>query len=585
MALYKEPCLFYGIKWIKGEFMASSPSNKPKVKNVRTQPLDSNVQFLCWSYPKYTPGNTPLAPDALCQHPNITVIANAQLGNINAISSPSYFNGYDNYTITGEQNWYCKEAATSVGKRWADSFEMQGLTYDPKNKKNRFGENGSRFAGGIFAQDWGCHVSPSVIQNYIMKNPDDLLWYTDPATNGKIGIPAGWHKNACKKLSTITQLQKLEDKATLSLGDFIMWAAFTMKQECDARNLCYPKYLAWDYEGGAGVYFAADSNNNSGSIIGFDGVKSKNPAFSVSNAFDLIMQDPRFKTEVVYDEWDGRRWVGKTLHDAYTECGYGAENKGYTAGTKEKPIYWFQDINRDFVRKMESYYHRINDHAMHSVLYAPMKKIFRNIICGNYNFRHELSSAITNQSYETRNLFARVPFKDFALKKYLRADYQSPVCYSVDMAKGKYTADTFQPADVIEKAAPNGFYYYNAHALGKTPQEIYRNCMVQYVRACTAVCKERVTGNPINVIPWIEPPHEKTGGDLGITVYEATEDDILFILKEHWKLGVRTWLVFNALANYDLWSRNTTNPGDDPSVRVKKFIKVVDDFVAWTKTQ
>ena len=563
--------------------MASSPSNQPKITNKRTQSLDGSIQFCLWSHPKFEGGNKPLNTTELTNHPNVTTVANACMGNINANSGPSYFSGYSTYSLNNSTNFYCKEYATDIGKRWADQFELNGLFYDPNDKTKQFGENGTRYGGSIFAQNWGSHISNCSVKNMLMAHHDDLLWHKDPATGGQIGIPAGWHKNSCQKIGDLAQLEKLANDVTLSLADFILWAAHTMKKECDARNLCYPKLLAWDWEGHVGLYYSADSNNNQGALIGAEGVRSTNPAFTISNAFDLVMQDARFTTEVVYEEWDGKQWIGKTLYDAYTEAGYNkTTNKGYTAGDATKKVYWFQGINCEFFRSMEPYYQRINDHALSKALYEPMKQVFPDIITGNYNVYHGLSKAAKNQHFEVRNIWARTPKNNWPVKKYLKADYQCPVCYSVDMSQYKYTANTYQDANVIDAAAPGTFYYWNAHCLGKTPQEIYNNCMTQYVRNCTAVDATNQTGNPTMCIPWIEPPRERVGGHEGVTVHDASYSDILTVLKNHYNLGVRRWLVFNPFMTQDFHTINGS-PNPTPQERTKEFTQLVNEFVAWTK--
>jgi len=561
--------------------MASSPSNLPKIVNQRTQPLDANIQFCLWSHPKFEGGNKPLSLTELTNHPNVTTVANAPMGNLNANSGPCYFNGYNSYSIP-TNNFYCKEYATDVGKRWADQFELNGLHYDPNDKTKQFGENGTRYAGSIFAQNWGSHIGHSSVHSMLMAHKDDLLWYKDAATGGQIGIPAGWHKNSCEKIGDISQLEKLANDVTLALGDFILWAAHSMKKECDARNLCYPKMLAWDWEGHVGLYYSADSNNNQGALIGAEGVRSNNPSFVINNAFDLVMQDPRFTSEVVYEDWDGKQWIGKTLYDAFTEAGYTRKNKGYTAGDSTKKVYWFQDINREFHRAMEPYYQRINDHALNKALYEPMKQVFPDIVTGNYNVYHGISKSAKNQHFEVRNIWARTPKNDWPVKKYLRADYQCPVCYSVDMSQYKYTANTHQEASVIDAASVGQFYHWNAHCLGKTPQEIYNNCMIQYVRNCTASSATSDTGNATMCIPWIEPPHEKVGGSEGVTVHDASYNDILTVLKGHYKLGVRRWLVFNPFMTQDFHSMSGS-PSPTPEQRVKEFTQLVNEFVEWTK--
>lgn len=564
--------------------MASSPSNQPKIVNIRKSCLDADIQFYLWNHPKYESGNKPLTTSEITRHPNVTAVGNAPVGNLNSNQGPCYFSGYNSYSLTNSNNFYCKEYATDIGKRWADQFELNGLFYDPNDASRQFGENGTRYGGSIFAQNWGSHIGHSSVKSYLMAHDDDLLWYIDATTGGKIGIPAGWHKNSCKKIGNIADLEKLTNDATLSLADFILWAAHTMKKECDARNLCYPKLLAWDWEGHVGLYYSADSNHSQGALIGAEGVRSGNPAFTISNAFDLVMNDPRFATEVVYEDWDGKQWIGKTLYDAYTEAGFHkTKNKGYTAGDATKKIYWFQDINREFFRAMEPYYQRINDHALNLALYEPMKQVFPDIITGNYNVYHGINKSAKNQHFEVRNIWARTPQKDWQNKKYLHADYQCPVCYSVDTSQYKYTATTYQDASVIDAAAVSHIYYWNAHCLGKTTQEIYNNCMIQYVRNCTATATGE-TGNVTMCIPWIEPPHEKVGGSEGVKVHDASYDDILTVLKGQYKLGVRRWLVFNPNFTQDFYSMDTSS-GITPQARVEEFTKLVNEFVAWTKQQ
>jgi hypothetical protein len=152
------------------------------------------------------------------------------------------------------------------------------------------------------------------------------------------------------------------------------------------------------------------------------------------------------------------------------------------------------------------------------------------------------------------------------------------------MSAGKYTDKTFQEAKVIDNAPVGSLYYWNAHCLGKTNQDIYINCMIQYVRNCTAANEVSNIGNPTSCIPWIEPPREKVGGSEGITVHDASYADILTVLKGQYNLGVRRWLVFNPSFAQDYFVNNgITN--DNSKSRVDEFTKLVNEFVAWTKQQ
>jgi hypothetical protein len=559
--------------------MGKSPSNQPKVRNIRAQPISSDVHFILWNYPKYDAGNQPLDTTDLCQNPNITFLANSPIYNINSNGGPSGWTGYDTYTLSVVDGFYTKEHAENVAARWADWFELQGLIYDPNNPSQQFGEDGTRYAGGIYAQDWGSYKNGEDPKQFLFGHPDDLLWYTDEKL-GTVGVPIGWHSNSCKPLNTVTYLNSLPITTTLSLGNFILWACHSLKKECDARNLCYPKYLNWDFEGNAGLYFAADSNGFVGSLVGHNGVRLGSGY--VSNIFDFALEDPRFDTEVVYEEFDGLKWNGKTLFDAYTECGYDKyKNKGYTSGTSPNFVYWFQGINRDFFKNLTPYFQRINDHALHLALYQPAKIIFPDIICGNYNIHHGTSSKLTNQHFDSRNMWYRTPAKNYANKKYLRADFQSPVCYSPDLSQNRFHPSKYQSTNVIESSAPSGFYFYNAHDLGQTQQEIYNNFVIRQVTYATASFNSP-TGNPIPCIPWIETPTQKTAGDApGWTVYSATVQDINDMLEAHYGLGVRVWQVFNPSFSIDFYNNAPHIGGLNPEERADEFNNLIINFAIW----
>jgi hypothetical protein len=153
-------------------------------------------------------------------------------------------------------------------------------------------------------------------------------------------------------------------------------------------------------------------------LIGAEAVKSIKPEFTLDNPFDYVMQDPRFKTEIVYEDWDGKKWVGKTLFDAYTEAGFDSvKNKGYLATDGKNKVYWFQKQNAEFFRAMEPYFQKINDHALFQSLYTPIKKIFPDIITGNYNIYHGINKNAKNQHFEVRNLWSAYAYERLGSKK------------------------------------------------------------------------------------------------------------------------------------------------------------------------
>ena len=89
--------------------------------------------------------------------------------------------------------------------------------------------------------------------------------------------------------------------------------------------------------------------------------------------------------------------------------------------------------------------------------------------------------------------------------------------------------------------------YYTKHSFGDgvagpdARRKIYRDINVQRVRACAA------NKNPIPTVPYVEPPFANSAlGDFGAAnVHNPDESDILYILQQHYLMGVRQWFLFN----------------------------------------
>lgn len=530
----------------------------------RPAPLDETIQFSMFFRTK---PDSPLMVD-----PWVTTQARVRLDVPNMDRPDSTYapydqpGGHDTYVYKG--NPYAKGNAINVGKRLADWQEYQGLV-------NGMGENRTRnpgkvrrgFGGTIFIQNWGTlqHSGKG-----LMKNPCDAVAY-----NGKT-FYAGFHSKASVRL-TPDQLNAAALTESLSIGDFIKVALVTLRAECDARGLCYPTHLAWDWEDAIGP----------DGLIGFNNtVTDPNDPKRILSGWQVVQQDPRYKTEIVYDDHVNGRWVGKTLHDAFVEAG-SPESVVYDKATGTKPVYWFQDVNREFMKKMTPYFMRIIDRALHTTLYRVAREVFANIQGGNYSSKFPMSAKYENHFPEVQNPFLRLPSDESKFvvsmvppKRYLRAHYQCPVCYSPNMAPNRFSPENYAPASQVADRnylanMPSIQPYYAKHSFGdglngeNTRRTIYRDINVQRVKACLA------EGNPIGVIPYIEPPFENAaGGDFGAAnVYNPDESDILYILQEHYKLGVRRWHLFNT--GFFLQS------DDIITDRIQRFQNVLTEFRRW----
>jgi len=472
----------------------------PETIYTRSQSLDSKVQVILST----KPGNE---NHPLITHPNVTILSKVRVDSINADKPP----GFDIYDINSV--YYAIDNAASLGQRWADWFQYQGLT---KGKGQSFG---GLYGGAVYAPNFGTTVN-GVSPKSIMFNPLDQA----------SGYSVGFHANS------ILRNQGTLGDGSLTLGDFMKQAFLSMKQTCDNRNLCYPMYIMSSW----------DQKINASGMIG-----------SPSSApFIAAQSSSKFGTEIVYEEWNGSNWIGKTMADAFSEAGSPPSNSS---------ISWFQGINRQWCCLMQNYYRRINDHALNKVLYEPAKEVFPNIICGNYGIVNPISNEQINQYWDIQENWWRTPFTPYSQNRYLRADYQSPICYSPDMTSGASLRLRYNPASNVDYPAPT----FSGHIFGPTKIEVYRNYITQITRSCVS------SSNPLDCIPWIEAPYEGTGNGI-YEIHVADEEDILYIMQQQYLLGVRTWNVLN------------TSHGDSGTLgktRCDIFLNTLNAFLSWVKTQ
>lgn len=527
---------------------------------VRATPVATDVNF--YMFCKSKDGNHPVMV-----HPNVTTQSRVRIDAVNWDKPDSTYPNYDQpgdiNTYLYRNKWYTKGNAINIGKRMADWQEYQGLTRDKGKMFPNFGDTSNRraYAGSIFVQNWG---TGNYSGKALLKDPRDAFVYD--GTNHNVGF----HANATRK-STTQQLRNYSLTDDITIADFAHFAFETLKSECDRRNLCYPEYLAWDWEDVLGPT----------EIIGYGNsyVNPSNPQ-QRSSVWDLMQADPRFNTEIVYEERFGNRWLGRTMRDAFVEAGMPAQIT--MDGTN--PRYWFQGVNREFTKKLLPYYRRIWDRALNLTVYQNARRYFPFVQCGNYHVSFPLSNKYEDHYPDARDNFLRIPSEDsrFTSKRYLRADFQCPVCYSPNMSSpNRFGVQDYAPAAQVRDRnymanLPSIQPYYTKHSFGDgvagpdARRKIYRDINVQRVRACAA------NKNPTPTVPYIEPPFANTSSsDFGAAnVHNPDESDILYILQQHYLMGVRQWFLFNPNFLLGVTDAQAKDAAD-------RFVNVLNQFKAW----
>jgi hypothetical protein len=469
---------------------------------TRSYPLDTKIQFIL---------TEPITIDdhSLITDPNVTIMAKVHLINYNSTKPPDY----SNYTVYPET--YAVGNAQNIGKRLADWFEYQGLI------KGSGQAYGGLYGGSICIDGFGESLYNS-----------SSIFYTEQDLVGE--FVAGFHAQSSSRAEEILVSNPFDP---LSLGDFINVALAQMKEECDNRNLCYPLYFSNNFkEIISGTNQIGLNTSNGASYKGFlDGLASE-----------------RSSSETIFEEWNGSTWSGLTLQDAYDLAG---------SPTYNSSEFWNKEPNRTWIIKMQPFYNRINDHALYKVIYEPAKEIFPNILCGNCNISHGISSTQTSQTWDAYLNWLRYPYLTLTDNRFLRADYNSPSCYCPNM--DFKVPFSYHPIQNVESPAPEGL----GHIFGLTKSDIYRNYAIQKVASS-------LTSKPLPSIPWIEAPNESIS--IFEEIYVPTTDDILYVLQQQYLLGVRTWHV----SNPTFVGKNTTSIN-----QCNNFATMIDAFRTWINSQ
>lgn len=493
---------------------------------------DGKFLWLLWEKP---PANSPFVSSG-----NVNIIARCRSrfgidGDKPDSTWPNY--GYNNF-------FYSESNAVKVGKRLADWFAYQGLTRD----KGQITVGGVPHAGAIFVQDW---ATP----NYTGKDPQgntgpslfyetgdsvsdvlttsDFAGYTNAtsivASRSNLKHFVGFMANAISKSTTNTVMTDSAGAThnIMGVANWITSVLQSMKSECDSRNLCYPRYLAFDIEGfhPSAYLFTGYSSKPSGATAS-SAVAGQFPPLFRSAPLRAVQADARYATETVYQEWSGNGWVNKTWQDAWNAAG----------GPTGNPDQFFANGNNvDFARRFTPYMTKMADYALHKMLYEPAKSVFQGILCGNYNVYFPTTASAPE--FEGSNSWLRYPVSDFENKRHLRADWQSPVLYSPNMNNAfyRYSPERYNPT--YETQFLSSPLTVTGHPFGSTKETIYRNFIKGSTRSAT-------TRNPLPLLPWYELPGTNIGSEL-FAVHASTTADVLDVMKSAYDSGVRVFQVFN----------------------------------------
>lgn len=441
--------------------------------------------------------------------------------------------------LLGDEWFYSEINAIAVGKRMADWFDYQSLTPTYAHEYIQ----GKPYAGGIFPHLWGKQRFGKTLFDEPEDAVPDRLTVNDfvgfanaqqivQHRTQNIKYVSGFCANAIRKSREDRQVRHSNGNTYLVLGlsNWITKVAQTMKAELDSRNLCYPAYLSLDLEGFMPDMFGYVGTDSEPSLTATPTEISK---LFRSSHFRSLQLDPRYATETVWEEWNGSTWIPRTWRDAYIAAGSPQHTpQFYMASSFE---------NQNFVRRISPFIQKMADYALWKTIYEPLKQVFPGIKCGNY-----YSHISTNPQYydsHNNNSWLRTPIVQLNQRvAKMRADYQSPVCYSPNILNAVFKYD---PSRNVTTPPNNNVRDLGGHRFGTTDTEVYRNFIKSKI----------VSINPqqsptIQVIPWLEFPGRRVGGEITPDqrqqrLHTSTVDDLYDIMTYSHDRGTTVFNIFN----------------------------------------
>lgn len=214
--------------------------------------------------------------------------------------------------------------------------------------------------------------------------------------------------------------------------------------------------------------------------------------------------DSRFTTEVIAEKFIAASgaFVGVTFSNMYSDylaLGSGQPNLNASLYAAD---------NRTFLNWFTKTTMQVKGYALQKALYEPLKSLFPNTRCGNYELTAPVSTGVW---YDHFNTFNGITFGT-GDRRILRCDFQAPNLYPPQMTAGRFDSSA---------------------GYGSTESEIY----VNYTKLSMSAC---VTNNNLSTIPWIPHP-DKIVGDGGGVGYIQTSGDIVEILNHGAVLDINEW--------------------------------------------
>jgi hypothetical protein len=463
-----------------------------------------------------------------------------------AINSDKPDETWPDYDIDRDDRlFYTEKNAIAVGKRMADWFEYQNLVYT----KPIAIVNGKPYSGSIFPQNWGYDTNGQTL----FKEPEDLVMdslsvsdFSDFSRSQEIvnyrrqniKYIAGFCENGIRKSRENRTIVLANVTYTLlGLSNWVRRVAESMKSECDRRGLCYPRYLSLDLENFSPLLFG---------FVGSDGgprgstASSANPEeFPVlykSSCLRSIQADPRYNTETVWQQWNGRGWDNKTWRDAFVAAGSPVDDRN--------TFYASSNNNVNFIRRISPFITKMQDYALFKTIYEPLKEVFPGILCGNYYVYLPMSTSARDPN--NSNSWLHYPEVNLPSSLSLRADYQSSVCYSPNLTDFpyRYSPNRFNSKFTMAIGA-------TGHPYGRTNEQIYRSFIKAKIRSTTVGNSKKTP-----TLPWLEFPGSQIGSEIENRVFHlSTVDDLYDIMfNSYLNGGVRVYQFFNPFMNS--WSQS-----------------------------
>lgn len=473
--------------------------------------------------------------------------------------------------------FYSETNAIAVGKRMADWFEYQSL--DSRVAHEYI--NGKPYAGGIFPHEWArpqwgktIYYEPEDAVVDVVTG-EELARFTNKeqilSNRRSLRHNVGFLRNALAKSRTNQTIRDSAGNQILILGltNWIIKVGQTLKEEIDRRSVgrtypfCYPAYLSLDLEDFGPRLFGYVGSDTPDSGLPDDALPERIDPLYHSSVFRSLQADPRYATEIVWEEWTGTQWVGRTWQDTYNMMGSPAHTYDYMTGSAQ---------NQTFVRKLQPYIMKMMDYALWKFIYEPLKSIFPGIKCGNYGIYVGTSLAYWDIPSKN-NSWLRTPVDgDLPTNRMkLRADYGAPYLYTPNV-KNPVNSPGPGSRSALVPYYSMGIHWHNpefaslrgtltttglnrirqlnqgkdireGHGFGTTNSLVYRNCLKSIIQAANPRKDPNIKTHPYFETPEIPQWNRDAAA---VVPHIASLEDIFDVMRYSHSWGNTVFHIFNS---------------------------------------